>query len=145
MISQSKYISSKFISKFPRFMMCRFSQPESPDLEDYVKPLDEIDIVIKYFEIEILRIENHGFSLLIRSNDHNIDLSKYMDLDGNIYLNWDNRRLQYVSNSIIFTLPWSNINLPNNIVLLPEKNVSIKSRIQNILSSSIRYGGIKNE
>ena len=145
MISQSKYISSKFISKFPRFMMCRFSQPESPDLEDYVKPLDEIDIVIKYFEIEILRIENHGFSLLIRSNDHNIDLSNYMDLDGNIYLNWDNRRLQYVSNSIIFTLPWSNINLPNNIVLLPEKNVSIKSRIQNILSSSIRYGGIKNE
>lgn len=138
----SNYISSKFITKFPRFMMCRFSQPENPTLDDYVKNQDEIDIVIKYFEIEILSVENHGFDLLIRSNDNNIDLSKYKDLDGNIYLNWDNRQLHYVSNSIIFTIPWSNINLFNNIVLLPEKNVSVKSRIQNVFSKNLKSSSV---
>ena len=130
-------VHHRVMNEFPRFMMCKFSQPEKPHVNNYSGYQDGVSDIVHYFEIEILRIENYGRKIIFKSNDQGTSLDRYKDVNGNICMNWDQKSLQYISPGVSYTLPWSNQILTDNIILLPEKKVSIKSRMKNLLSKKI--------
>lgn len=142
----NNYLTSPGILKeFPRFMMCRFSQPAKPVIQKYSEYSEYLgyqealsDDTVQYFEIEILRVDNSGKNIIFKSNDPDVIIDRYKDVYGNICMNWDTSILQYISPGVSYTLPWSYVILTDNIILLPEKKVSTASRIKNLFSKKIR-------
>lgn len=132
-MSAIKYLkSNSTIKEFPRFMMCRFFQPDKYSYQQ------GISHTITTFEIEILKVENYGRRILFKSNNPNVILDRYKDINGNTYLDWNLKTQQYISVGVSYTLPWEKEIFTDNIILLPEKEVSVKSRIKNFLHGKIR-------
>jgi hypothetical protein len=124
------YINNK---NFPKFMMCCFSKGD-PSRRDPSRNFqfnyigyqsDEYYPIqtTEYFEVEILKVENDGNTLFIRSNDKKVSLDYYKDEYGNLSLHWDDKHGRYISTIY---------NPYQDIVLLPTKKVSIKSRLRNL-------------
>lgn len=129
---------SYLMKEFHRFMMCKFSQPEKPRADKYSGYQEDVSDTVHYFEIEILKVTNYGCKLIFKSNDPDTTLDRYTDSNGDICMNWNPKTSQYLSLGVSYTLPWSTQILTDNIVLLPEKKVSVKSRMKNFLSNIVK-------
>lgn len=136
-------LSNDIKKEFPRFMMCTFSHSDANTEVNFLNSLDigyqqsVSSYVPHYFEIEILSVDKNGFRIFFRSADKDVSLDKYKDSNGDIIMVWDKKTSQYISRGFTYTSPWSKNIISDNILLVPEKNVSFSSKIKNLLTKKI--------
>ena len=129
--------SPGIMSEFPRYMMCKFLQPPKINYEGYQSGEYELD---EFFEVEILRVEEEGKTIVIQSLDVDVNLDRYKSYHNGyrVCLYWDDDRLQYISDKVSYTVPWCSHILSDNIILLPSMKLSLKYNIKNFMSKKIK-------